>query len=267
MGGKLKSSPIELLSRRNVGAVSWSGAENEENPGEMMVPVSCSAAGTEGGFEMVVEAFHQTVGLGLIGRGGLVRDVEVRAEGDPQVRSELRTTVRGDSIWHTETGDPVVNQSGSTVYRRGGGQGNGLGPTGSAINDGEEVGVTRRGGEGANQINVDVRESRNGKRNGSRPKMSMAVHFRSLAGEAGMAPEGNIFGKVRPDITGREEPVGSPGAWVSKSVNTLKENMAETLWDKGAKKSGDITEERCVTKYVGVNAKVRRNLESLDLRT
>ena len=50
LGGKLKSSPIELLSRRNVGAVSWSGAENEENQGEMMVPVSCSVAGAESSF-------------------------------------------------------------------------------------------------------------------------------------------------------------------------------------------------------------------------
>ena len=83
LGGKLKSSPIELLSRRNVGAVSWSGAETEENPGEMMVPVSCSAAGVERGFETAAEAFHQTVGLGVISSGGLVRDVEVRAEGDP----------------------------------------------------------------------------------------------------------------------------------------------------------------------------------------
>ena len=50
--------------------------------------------------------------------------------------------------------------------------------------------MTRKEGEGANQINMDVGESGNGKRNGSRPKMSMAVHFRSLAGKAGMAPEG-----------------------------------------------------------------------------
>ena len=33
LGGKLKSSSVELLSRRNVGAVSWSGAETEKNPG------------------------------------------------------------------------------------------------------------------------------------------------------------------------------------------------------------------------------------------
>ena len=52
LGGKLKSSSVELLSRRNVGAVSWSGAETEENPEEVMVPVSGGAAG---GFETVVE--------------------------------------------------------------------------------------------------------------------------------------------------------------------------------------------------------------------
>ena len=66
-----------------------------------------------------MEAFYKTVGLGVIGGGGLVRDVEMRAEGDPQSRGELRTTVRGDSIWHTKGGDPVVNQSGGTVHCRG----------------------------------------------------------------------------------------------------------------------------------------------------
>ena len=52
LGRKLESSSVELLSRRNVGAVSWSGAETEENPEEVMVPVSGGAAG---GFETVVE--------------------------------------------------------------------------------------------------------------------------------------------------------------------------------------------------------------------
>ena len=97
-----------------------------------------------------MEAFHQTVGLGVIGGGGLVRDIEVRTERDPQVRGELWATVRSDSVWHTKTGDPMMNQSGSTVRCHGGGQGNGLRPTGSAVNNSEEVGVARRGGEGAN---------------------------------------------------------------------------------------------------------------------
>ena len=38
--------------------------------------------------------------------------------------------------------------------------------------------------------------------------------------------------------------------------------------EPGAKnRSGDITEERCVSEHVGVNMKMRRKLESLYLRT
>ena len=103
-----------------------------------MVPVSGGAGGAEGRFETAVETFHQTVGLGVIGSGGLVRDIEVRAERDPQVRGELWSAVRGDSVWHTKTGDPMMNQSGGTVPCRGGGQGNGLRPTGSSVNNGED---------------------------------------------------------------------------------------------------------------------------------
>ena len=115
---------------------------------------------------------------------------------------------------------------------------------------------------------MDMREKGNGKRNSRWSKMSMAVDFRRLAGKTGAAPKGNIFGQMRPDIMGREEPAGSPGAWVNKSVNMLKENMSETLRNKGTKYgSEDITEERRVTKHVGVNTKMRRKLESLELRT
>ena len=45
MGRQAKSSPVELLSRRNVGALCWSGVEAEEDPREMAKPVSGGAAG------------------------------------------------------------------------------------------------------------------------------------------------------------------------------------------------------------------------------
>ena len=161
-----------------------------------------------------------------------------------------------------------MDQNGGPVCRHGGGQGNGLRPMGSAVNNGEEVGVARRGGEGANQINMDVRKMRHRKRNGRQLKMSMAVDFKPLAGKTDTAPQGYIFGQMRPDITGREEPAGSPGARMSKAMNMLKKDMSETLRNKRAKNgSGDITEERRVPERVGVNTKMRRKLESLDLRT
>ena len=161
-----------------------------------------------------------------------------------------------------------MNQSGGTVRRRGGGQGNGLRPMGSAVNNGEEVGVARRGGEGANQINMDVRKTGHGKRNGRWSKVSMAVNFTRLAGKTSTTPPGHIFGQMRPDITGREESAGSLGAGLSEAMNMLKEDMLESLWNKGAEHgSGDITKERRVTEHVGVNTKMRRKLESLDFRT
>ena len=95
-------------------------------------------------------------------------------------------------------------------------------------------------------------------------KMSMAVDFRRLTGKTGTAPQGYIFGQMRPDITGREEPAGSP----SKAMNMLKKDMSETLRNERAKNgSGDITKERRVPEHVGANTKMRRKLESLYLRT
>ena len=143
----LKSSPIELVSRRNFGAVSWGGAETEKDPREMAVPVSSGAEGAESCLETAVETFNKAVGLGMIGGSRLVRDVEVRAKGDPEGRGELRIAVRSDSIRHTKTGDPVMHQRGGAILCHGGGQRNGLRPTGSAVNNGEKVGVTGGGGE------------------------------------------------------------------------------------------------------------------------
>ena len=115
---------------------------------------------------------------------------------------------------------------------------------------------------------MDMRETGHGERNGRWLKMSMVVDFRRLTGKTGMAPHGYIFGQMRPDITGREEPAGSPGARVSKAMNMLKKDMSETLRNKRAKNgSGDITKERRVPEHVGANKKMRRKLESLYLRT
>ena len=51
-------------------------------------------------------------------------------------------------------------------------------------------------------------------------------------------------------------------------MNMLKEDMLESLWNKGAEhRSGDITKERRVPEHVGANTKMRRKLESLYLRT
>ena len=60
-------------------------------------------------------------------------DVELSAKAVPESRGELWATVRGDGGGNSEAGNPVVNE--------GRGEGNGLRPTGSTVNDGEEMGM------------------------------------------------------------------------------------------------------------------------------
>ena len=86
-----KRSTVQLLSRRDVGGFSRCGAETEENPGEMVEPVSSGATGPERGLETAVKTFNEVVGLRMIGGGGLMRDVEAEAERCPESRAELRT--------------------------------------------------------------------------------------------------------------------------------------------------------------------------------
>ena len=100
----------------------------------MVEPVSGGSAG-QGSFELTVKSFDATVGLRVVGGGGLMRDVEARAERSPESRGELRTSVGSDDVRYTKTSNPMMHQGG------GGGQGNSLRPTGGPVNDGEQVGV------------------------------------------------------------------------------------------------------------------------------
>ena len=80
-----------------------------------MKPVSIGGAGTEGGFQVAVKEFNQTVGLGMIGGGRLVSDVEKAAEVKPERGGKLRALVRGDDGGNTKAGDPGVNEGSSTI--------------------------------------------------------------------------------------------------------------------------------------------------------
>ena len=62
-------------------------------------------------------------------------DVEVKAEGSPERRDELKTWVRSDGVWYTKTSNQMMYQCSSTVFGVGGGQRNGLRPTGGPVND------------------------------------------------------------------------------------------------------------------------------------
>lgn len=115
----------------------------------MMKPVAGGSTGTEGGLEAAVETLHETIGLGVIGGGRMMGDVEGLAEVGPEAGSELRAAIGGEVGRDAKASDPVVNEGVGAVGGGGGGERNGFTPAGGAIHDGEEVGMACRGWQGA----------------------------------------------------------------------------------------------------------------------
>ena len=62
-----------------MGGFSRRGVETEEDPGEVVEPVSGGTAGPERSLELAVKSFYQAIGLRVVGGGGLMRDVVERA--------------------------------------------------------------------------------------------------------------------------------------------------------------------------------------------
>ena len=81
---KSEVSAVKCLSRREIGIRSRSVTETEENPGKMVKPISSGCPSTEGGLEAVVKALNKTVGLRMVGSGGLISDVEKMTEVEPE---------------------------------------------------------------------------------------------------------------------------------------------------------------------------------------
>ena len=81
---KCEVSSVDCLSRREVGIRSKSGTETEKDPGKVVKPVSSGRPGTEGGLEAVMKALNKTVGLRMVGSGGLMSDVEKMTEVEPE---------------------------------------------------------------------------------------------------------------------------------------------------------------------------------------
>ena len=127
------------MGRGNVGERGWCGAKAEHDPGKMVIPVSAGGAGPEGVLQAAVETFHKAIGLGVVGGGRAVLNVELGAEAVPEGGSELWSSVRSDGGRNSKAGNPVVYNGGGAGVGGSGGEGNGLRPSGGAINDGEEV--------------------------------------------------------------------------------------------------------------------------------
>ena len=156
VGGKGKINTIEGLGWGNVGSSSRSSTDAEKDPREMVKPVSSRCTSSKSIFEAVVKRFDESIGWRMVGGGGAVLDMELATKAVPESRGELRAPVRGDGVGYSKTGNPVVNEGGCTSIGGGGGEGNSFWPTGSAVNNGEEMGMLGGGRKGAYKIHMNV---------------------------------------------------------------------------------------------------------------
>ena len=71
-----------------------------------------------------MKKLDRTIGLRMVGSGGLMSDVEEAAEVEPEGGSKLRAAIRGDDGGNTKARDPGVNEGRSAVGGGGGGERN-----------------------------------------------------------------------------------------------------------------------------------------------
>ena len=95
-----------------------------------------------------MKKLDRTIGLRMVGSGGLMSDVEEAAEVEPEGGSKLWSPVRGDDGWNAKPRDPGMDEGGSAIGGGGGREESSFRPSGGAVNDSEEVGITSRRGEG-----------------------------------------------------------------------------------------------------------------------
>ena len=84
LGGKGKISTIEGVGWGNVGGSSRGGTNAEEDPREMVKPVSRRCTSPKSILEAAVKMFNQPIGLRMVGGGVAVLDVELSTKAVPE---------------------------------------------------------------------------------------------------------------------------------------------------------------------------------------
>jgi hypothetical protein len=175
-----------------------SGAEGQEGLRKVGKPIRRGTAGFEGVFEGAVKTFNHAIGLRMKSRGFEVFEVQKGANLGPKGRGELGAPVSGDCGRDAKTGNPKGTESLSARGCRGGGEGGNLRPTGCAVNHGEEVSVALGGGQGSNDVKVNVGKTAGGDGNLVWGWGDVGVDFGFLAREALSGPEVDIFSHTLP---------------------------------------------------------------------
>ena len=173
----------------------------EEYERELIHPAGALEASLEGSLQLPVKTLHETVGLRAVSRRVGGGDPEQLVEFRPHVAGELRATVGGDVVRHSEAGDPVADEGSRTGLGGGVGQWNGFRPPSEAVDDREEVLHALGLIEGAHQVDVETAKATvRGWSLGERC-LNVSVDRRCLAGVAFSAPLADVSFQSMPHET------------------------------------------------------------------
>ena len=82
--------------------------EVEENQRKLVKPIKAGGKSSEGFLEALMHPLHHPIRLGVVGRGHDVVDAEARAEGGPNCRRKMRTSVSGEGSNDNKSAGPVL---------------------------------------------------------------------------------------------------------------------------------------------------------------
>jgi hypothetical protein len=118
---------------------------------------------------------------------------------------------------------------------------------GGAVNDSENVGVSLRDRERANQINMDMRKLTGRNRDVGWQRCEVGMGFGSLACDAFPGPEFDVPGHVLPKESCGDEAAGGMDARVTEGMDVVENLFAKGKRDERTKGgAGNVTEERKV---------------------
>ena len=242
--GYSKRGAVDHFGRRSSHILLGSSTQAQQHPWQLVEPCGRGEPCSQGGLERAMKSLNKPIGLRVISRRVMDPGAQELVQAGPQLGDELRPAIGGDVERHTKHGNPVPRNGAGALRSVGGNQGNGLGPPGVAVYDGEEVGKAPRRWQWPNKVNMYVREPRLRRRKLLQWGLDMPVHLCPLALLAGSSPLAHLLGQSMPYELGCDELDGGIGAWVRQVVHRLEHLAAVGVWNKRAGPAcGDITQQ------------------------
>ena len=126
---------------------------------DLFGPIGRRGARLQSVLEAAVQSFDYAVRLRVVSGGLAMLNIEYSAMLKPHIGSELRTSVRSQSLRYPKAGYPMRNKDFGArrrgrLYKR-----NGFHPMGCAVNYCEQMGETVAIEQRANQVNMNMRKT------------------------------------------------------------------------------------------------------------